>query len=258
MASSETDEKPVREQLKKASIDAPKSTSVTNATTDVHVPEHEEVTSKDNKPDTVQNGSSHPDAEERGRLQRKRSFEDLEAEEIPGKEAPPTGKHGRKRSRDSTVEDKGASIARLSGEYPRPSEETADGESIALNASRKTSNEHSRARNITPENSSDREEPVGGIVSPKTKRSRLEDAGQVERAKLAPRPAPSSQHLPDAPEQHAWESPTSPTASLPDDAENATGTVNAINSTDTDTTAKDSSNTEVMKYIDARRPVILT
>ena len=153
----ETGEKPVREQLKKASIagmpEEAKAAALAEAAT-----------------------SNGEDVEARGRLQRKRSFEEVEgvasgqaaahgqAEGEKGKQ------HTRKRSRDSKEEDEEEALhdgKRLSGERSR---EREDAEHLS-----ESTNGAAARRAGTPEKTvaKGKEEVVEAMTSPKTKRSRI-------------------------------------------------------------------------------------
>lgn len=163
-------EKPVREQLKKASIDQvmPSHEHKSQAAeTETEAAPHRE------------NGDSVPqitDNHDRGRVQRKRSFDDIDAEtkvqdeKEQEKEVSRLGGHRRKRSRDSLTEDKPQARSRTSGEETRPDEdaEVKDG---------RIGEERAQARPVTPELSSTVHEATAEeLASPKTKKSRLDDA----------------------------------------------------------------------------------
>lgn len=157
----EETEKPVREQLKKASIskavdDGSMATSGVKADTE-HVGE---------------NGDSMDAAESRGRLTKKRSFEDIEAEAPQDRASSEAVRHHtRKRSRDSTAEE-----VELNNGQRKSGERTRDDAEDSIYS---TSNGHPKAppteRQRTPEQIADKQGETGveAIASPKTKRSRL-------------------------------------------------------------------------------------
>ncbi|KAK3067624.1 hypothetical protein LTR53_015403, partial [Teratosphaeriaceae sp. CCFEE 6253] len=179
LSDTETAEKPVREQFKKASIAGlPRDVRTANepiGDTQVTVEPASE------------NGS-------RGRMQRKRSFEEVESEQTEETASGTTVQHTRKRSRDSTTEEKLANNGhKTSGE--RPGE---DAEATAAVAVTNGETAPAAARPGTPVQSSERrvEDAAEDIASPKTKRSRLhsslaEDksvAPEAETEKAAPVP----------------------------------------------------------------------
>lgn len=91
----EASEKPVREQLKKASISRAQGEDATMAT---------EVTA-DGSESSAGNGDADDSSDSRGRVQKKRSFEEVEGEQQEEQKADSGRRHTRKRSRDSTVEE---------------------------------------------------------------------------------------------------------------------------------------------------------
>ncbi|KAK3110004.1 hypothetical protein LTR53_016163, partial [Teratosphaeriaceae sp. CCFEE 6253] len=179
LSDTETAEKPVREQFKKASIAGlPQNVS----------------TASDPIGDTTVAIEPASENGSRGRMQRKRSFEEVESEQTE-ETAPGTAtQHTRKRSRDSTTEEKvGNNGHKTSGE--RPAE---DAEATAAVAVTNGETAPVAARPGTPVQSGERrvEDAAEDIASPKTKRSRLhsslaEDksvAPEAETEKAAPVP----------------------------------------------------------------------
>ena len=162
----EEEEKPVREQLKKASIGG--VTSMADETTT-------EVSERPGENgDQVEVGEADKAGEAGGRLQKKRSFEEFEGEQAQGTTSGPARHHSRKRSRDSTAEeDELNNGQRKSGERSR---DAADAEThTASNGAPKAP---TTDRPHTPEHTGDKrsEAAVGEMTSPKSKRSRLQPA----------------------------------------------------------------------------------
>lgn len=159
-------EKPVREQLKKANINAAEGGAGAAVQTTVAAMSESER-------------GQDSSGDERGRnFQKKRSFEDDDEEGSARKTVPMEGKHRRKRSRDSTLEENALHNGqpKVSGEEPRDADATeADNDIALVNGS---SAVFAMARSVTPEATGAKrtEEPVEGIASPKTKRSRLYSA----------------------------------------------------------------------------------
>ncbi|KAK3623662.1 hypothetical protein LTR56_009612 [Elasticomyces elasticus] len=156
LSDTETAEKPVREQLKKASIAGLPQENLPKDTADMPIADERRS----------ENGG-------RGRLQRKRSFEEVEGEESnhSATEATKLHMHTRKRSRDSTIDEVELSNGRkVSGERAR---DAADTVSIAADVTGDSSAPSERPG--TPVQSGDKhiEAVVETIASPRTKRSRL-------------------------------------------------------------------------------------
>lgn len=158
-------EKPVRERLQKATLAAG------GVTADSH------VTEASIPADGGESTSS------RGRLQRKRSFEEVDVEGEPEQEqvVSETGKqHSRKRSRDGAEEEAGLSNGkRLSGERSReraniPEGITSgpEGETLATPDKRAGTPEHNGSKRT--------EATVEAMASPKIKRSRLHSTAVEE------------------------------------------------------------------------------
>ncbi|TKA82937.1 hypothetical protein B0A55_01309 [Friedmanniomyces simplex] len=156
LSDTETAEKPVREQLKKASIAGLPLNPQTSEGTSEDLPVAEEHVGE--------NGS-------RGRLQRKRSFEEVEGEHPDPTPSEITRQHTRKRSRDSTAEEVELNNGRkVSGERPR---EVAEAKAATTEANGDTA--ASIERPGTPKQAAEKhiEAAAEAIASPKTKRSRL-------------------------------------------------------------------------------------
>ena len=162
----EAAERPVREQLKKASIAGVPETA--KAAVSGEAPEAEDV-----EVTTDNNDSSR--SESRGRLQKKRSFEEVEGEETQRASSEINLGHTRKRSRDSAAEDEHLNNGKrkASGEQtrdvtdPKTSPE-ANGEVKAAPVKRAGTPDLSNERAV--------EDTVEAMASPKTKRSRLHSA----------------------------------------------------------------------------------
>lgn len=174
-------ERPVREQLKKASIAG-------------IMPEDAQA--------AVGAAGTANGTEGRGRLQRKRSFEEVEGEQQAASDQAQTKQHTRKRSRDSkdeVEEVEGEGRKRLSGEREREGVSAVQAEG-GMNGQAKTA---AAERAATPERSgAKRAEEVGEeMASPKTKRSRLHSSatGEAENGTLTADPsAPTTSRPPAA------------------------------------------------------------
>lgn len=182
-------EQPVREQLKKASIDA-QSEDQKNGFVDL-------VTDKEAHPEAIELEDAHTNGTaqtgtttERGRLTRKRSFDDIET---PEKQHAASSSHRRKRSRDSTTEDKTSVKSRTSVEEPRFSDDLPSSEANGVNDKRESDPS-------TPLSDKATETVPEDVASPKTKRSRLEGNKAVKEPEVTSIPVISSQPMPDAPE----------------------------------------------------------
>lgn len=178
LSDTEGAEKPVREQLKKAHITSQAAKAIAGTA-------HE-----------AENGGNQPAGEDRGRLHRKRSHEEVEGDSRETTSEPPK-QHTRKRSRDSTAEEEELNNGqrKVSGERARNGDESTTGEVPALNGVDKG------ARASTPEGSIEKrpEEAAESMTSPKTKRSRLhstivDDKDLVEADKAADAAGPQAKH----------------------------------------------------------------
>ena len=151
------EERTTREKLRTASIDA----------SGKPVSSDDGALRKKSETSVTQNGTLEEDGG-RGRVQRKRSFDESEAADTVEASISRHGsiRHGRKRSRDSAVDDKAGS-ARASGEHARSD---AGSDDAALNGKR--SLESIRAKTPTPEQVDELEQE---IASPKSKKSRVGD-----------------------------------------------------------------------------------
>lgn len=161
ISDAEASEKPVREQLKKASI-SKASGEDANMAFDETAQVEEAV---------EENGHDEQSSESRGRLQKKRSYEDFEAEDQEAQKADRDQRHSRKRSRDSTAEENELNNGqRKSGERMREDDD-AENHSASNGQPMAPMNE----RPATPEQSSAKrgEAAVEEMTSPKSKRSRL-------------------------------------------------------------------------------------
>jgi len=160
-------EKPVREQLKKASIDTKAEAARAAAESEPTLAETGAVS------ESLENGTpTNVENTDRGRLHRKRSFEetggDIDADNVKTSIV----RHPRKRSRDNIIGEEDASnIARSSGEHSRE-EGTSNGK--RLSGELKRPNETDAVENGAHEST------IGGIGSPKTKRSRVGEKAAVK------------------------------------------------------------------------------
>lgn len=169
LSDTEGGEKYAREQLKKAHI---QDANASKATTDVLGPAVEMTT--DNGEATAES------AEGRGRLQKKRSYEEVEDENAQESTATPARQHTRKRSRDSAVEEDALNNG------VRKSLET-DRDKAAAGADTEANGNAKPPRLGTPEQTTDarNEAAVESLTSPKTKRSRLHSTTDEEAATSA-------------------------------------------------------------------------
>ncbi|KAK3672111.1 hypothetical protein LTR78_008082 [Recurvomyces mirabilis] len=164
-------EKPVREQLRKATIAAQGGMSSSG--------------------DAPSNAEAEGENGERGRVQRKRSFEEVETEQGDQPSTDTVKQHTRKRSRDSTAEEAALNDGRkVSGERPRESKEPplsaggANGNGLATNK-----------RPVTPDEDEDdgtNEVAAESVASPKTKRSRLHSTTAEDSELLASAAQPAN------------------------------------------------------------------
>ncbi|KAF2159354.1 hypothetical protein M409DRAFT_30232 [Zasmidium cellare ATCC 36951] len=169
LSDTEGGEKPVREQLKKAHITSEAAKAAVNTA-------HE-----------AEDGGNTISGEERGRLHRKRSHEEVEGDSQDATSVPPK-QHTRKRSRDSTAEEDEINNGqrKVSGERARNGDELVPAQAPEPNGADR------EARATTPEGNGEKrpEEAVESMTSPKTKRSRLhstiaDDKDLVEADKAA-------------------------------------------------------------------------
>jgi Ran-binding protein 3 len=169
LSDTEGGEKSAREQLKKANIHDPNAKQVDSDIEDAPAP-----TSAADVPATNET------TEQRGRLQRKRSFEEVEPEPSESAAAAPSKLHNRKRSRDSTAEEYALNNGqrKTSGERSRSGDE-AGGNGAQSNGAVNT------PRSTTPELTSNHGAAVEALASPKTKRSRLHSATADAEATIA-------------------------------------------------------------------------
>ena len=173
----EASEKPVREQLKKASI-----SKAVGEDANMGTDEHEEVEEA-----IGSNGHEDDPSESRGRLQKKRSYEDFEAEDQDGQKADHSQRHSRKRSRDSTAEENELNNGQRKSTEKARDDEDAENHVASNGQPTAPANE----RPATPEQSGAKrgEAAVEEMTSPKSKRSRLhpatEENGLAEPAKAA-------------------------------------------------------------------------
>lgn len=200
LSDTETSEKPVREQLKKASL----AGMAENADASVVAEE------------PAENGNS------RGRLQRKRSFEDVDGDQAEQTTSEPLRLHTRKRSRDSTAEEDAlyAGKRKVSGERSVEAADAAQGAgSTNGEGSVAGTDERPRTPEVTGEKST--EVAAEGITSPKTKRSRLHSTAVDENSILA-----AEQPAIDVPDASAnvssAEASAQPTEPMPTSAETTT------------------------------------
>jgi Ran-binding protein 3 len=189
----EASEKPVREQLKKASI-SKASGEDANMATD----EHEEVEEA-----VESNGHEDDSSESRGRLQKKRSYEDFETEDQEGHKAGQSQRHSRKRSRDSTAEEN-----ELNNGQRKSTERARDGEDAETHAaSNGQPTAPANERPATPEQLGAKrgEAAVEEMTSPKSKRSRLHPStgenGLAETAEAGTEPAAATESTMSEPKQ---------------------------------------------------------
>lgn len=182
LSDTEGSERPVREQLKKATI-APQTGNDTSGTTPADEPTAEHI---GNGAEATDKHAVGTEAEERGRLRKKRSFDDIEDGKAQEMDTASVGRHGRKRSRDSTAEEAelNGSKKKTSGEYSRTREEDT---SVAANGTPKgtTSNNVRAASPAVATSNNVGGQDAEGVVSPKTKRSRVGEKN-VEGTKVAP------------------------------------------------------------------------
>ena len=168
LSDTEGGEKSTREQLKKASISHdPNAKRTDSEIVDVPAPSS-----------AAEDETTNEVGEQRGRIQRKRSFEEVEPEQSEPTTSAPSKLHSRKRSRDSTAEEDALNNGqrKTSGERSR-SEDEADGNG--------TNGGIHSPRETTPDLTSDKEAAVEALASPKTKRSRLHSTTADAEATIA-------------------------------------------------------------------------
>ena len=179
-------EKPVREQLEKATITTqPPHSDPMNAGTE----EDEDLDNGEEEHETT-NGENGP---ARGRLQKKRSHEEIDtdtAKDLTSESS--RQQHTRKRSRDSTTEEKALNNGqrKVSGEKPRNGDDTAEtsaeGSESNIDETGKRSDEPPKATTPEPTTEKRSEAAVEDLASPKTKRSRLHHSSAEGNGALIP------------------------------------------------------------------------
>jgi len=174
------EEKPVREQLKKATIDAQAQSTQAAAGMENSVLAETGAVSE-----SLANGTpTNTDNAERGRLHGKRSFDETEEEPNTGNERSSSVRHPRKRSRDNIIdEEHPLNIARSSGEQSRE-----DGASNGVGVS----GELKRSGDTTSAEDGMQNSGVDGIGSPKTKRSRMGEKSEVQEGEAEETEKPKS------------------------------------------------------------------
>lgn len=182
LSDTETAEKPVREQLKKASI-AGLPADMTADTTAATVPTTDDKTKR----------ADPEDPEGRRSLQRKRSFEELEGERPEQSARGPSRNHTRKRSRDSAADEDELNNGqrKVSGESARASidEPRRNG---AANGAPAGLDQRATTPDLAPDSKA--ADAAIAVASPKTKRSRLHSAGIEENGSFAgDKPASASE-----------------------------------------------------------------
>lgn len=169
LSDTEGGEKSAREQLKKANIQDPNAKRTDDDIEDAPAP------------------TSAADAEaiyessgQRGRIQRKRSFEEVEPEQSEPAASAPSKLHNRKRSRDSTAEE----YALNNGQRKTSGERSRSGDETEGNGARSNDGLNS-PRSTTPDLGTDKESAAEAVASPKTKRSRLHSTSADPEATVA-------------------------------------------------------------------------
>lgn len=154
-------EQPVREQLRKAKIEAE-----TKAVDEASASESILAETGAHAPG-LENGASTTaqDTTDRGRPTRKRSFDETEEVESAGAGRAPSARQPRKRSRENPD---GSESRKVSGEHPR------DATGASVNG---TSNELKKTEETAPVAVDAPEPAENELGSPKTKRSKIEDNG---------------------------------------------------------------------------------
>lgn len=169
----EVEEKPVREKLKKTSI----------ANTEQDAGEQDDVTTNKSEELPTANADSDSSSKEgsRGRIRKKRSFEDFDEDQMldPSQK---TERHARKKSRDHGGDmSSGSSSRKVSGEYTFEKIEEGDDDDAIIVDRAEEKNEPSRsdipqplklARPSTPPSGDIKDEDM--VTSPKNKRNRDE------------------------------------------------------------------------------------
>ncbi|KAM3420046.1 hypothetical protein BST61_g3356 [Cercospora zeina] len=169
LSDNEGGEKSARERLKKANIHDPNAVRTDDELQDAPAP---------TSAPTGENTELSDEA--RGRIQRKRSFEEVEPDTPAPASTAPSKSHTRKRSRDSTAEEDALNNGqrKTSGERPRNGD-GADDHAVDANGQSKPTGA------MTPERSGDDEAAVEALASPKTKRSRLHSTTEDAEAIIA-------------------------------------------------------------------------
>lgn len=187
----ESHEKPVREQLKKTRITRSGAGDASVADEEVVEPSEE-------------NGTHDP-SESRGRLHRKRSFEEVESEgqtQDPSSDNNAKG-HTRKRSRDSTAEEAELNNGqRKSGERAR---EVVGAEEPSSTSNGDAAGAPVVERASTPEQTGPKrgEASVEEMTSPKTKRTRVQSATEKNGTATTSEAPESAQTASEPPPQEA-------------------------------------------------------
>ncbi|PPJ52861.1 hypothetical protein CBER1_11509 [Cercospora berteroae] len=169
LSDNEGGEKSARERLKKANIHDPKALRTDDELQDAPAPTSAPA-----------DETTETSDETRGRIQRKRSFEEVEPETPEHASTAPSKSHTRKRSRDSTAEEDALNNGqrKTSGERPR----NGDGADVyAADANGQTE----PAGASTPERNGEDEAVAEALASPKTKRSRLHSTTEDAEAIIA-------------------------------------------------------------------------
>ncbi|WPG99185.1 Hypothetical protein R9X50_00199600 [Acrodontium crateriforme] len=173
LSDTETSEKPVREQLKKASIAGLPAETINDATSAMASTDGDDNQRTDTE-----------ETEGRRSLHRKRSFEELEGERLEQSARGPSRNHTRKRSRDSTADEDELNNGqrKVSGESAR-----ASFDEPRRNGTANVTGTGLDQRATTPDSAPDSEaaEAAIAVASPKTKRSRLHSAGIEEKGAFA-------------------------------------------------------------------------
>jgi Ran-binding protein 3 len=172
LSDTEGGEKPVREKLQKAHITQDQNTSTSDT-----------MAGNDSGEEAANgNESLKVQAQPRGQLQKKRSYEEIEGEHVKESASEPAKHHTRKRSRDSTADEDQLNNGRrkVSGERTRNGDSAAE---IDMGHQAEPDSTSKTPRAMTPEPAAEsRTEPtIEDMSSPKTKRSRLlSDTSAVE------------------------------------------------------------------------------
>ncbi|ORY09538.1 hypothetical protein BCR34DRAFT_487165 [Clohesyomyces aquaticus] len=165
-ASSESEGRPVREKLKETRIDAQNNSDAAPPSSDQ--PMSDAPNGAPHPPSQAADQSASGSDSERGRLRRKRSFEDFTVDHGAEKQPEKHERHTRKKSRDITSPSAQTSevVERLAKDHVDPIEEHQGDESMVSVDETPTSKDP-----VTPEGDSvDMDEAA--VISPKNKRTR--------------------------------------------------------------------------------------